>query len=129
MGAYSLVARRVGAALAEEMILEGRIYTAEELKKLGLIHAVVETGEGIQAVRRYMSETVRRHAGLEAVFSTARQVAPVTYGELERVVEIWADTCLKLGSRELKIMERLVSAQARLYTPKLEKQTSTAHRP
>src|SRR6476469_1692885 len=36
MGAYSLVARRVGAAFAEEMMLSGRIYTAEEMKDVGL---------------------------------------------------------------------------------------------
>jgi enoyl-CoA hydratase/carnithine racemase len=38
MGAYSLVARRVGAAFAEEMMLGGRIYTAEEMKDVGLVH-------------------------------------------------------------------------------------------
>ena len=38
MGAYSLVARRVGAAFAEEMMLSGRIYTAEEMKDVGLVH-------------------------------------------------------------------------------------------
>ena len=37
MGAYSLVARRVGAAFAEEMMLSGRIYTAEEMKDVGLV--------------------------------------------------------------------------------------------
>ena len=115
MGAYSLVSRRVGSAVAENMILGGRIYTAEEMKQLGLLHDVVDTGAGIESVRRYIAQTTRRHVGLEAVFSAARHVNPVSYDELERVVEIWADACLKLGSRELRIMERLVSAQARLY--------------
>ena len=44
MGAYSLVARRVGSAVAEEMILSGRIYSAEEMKErlvawLGRVHS------------------------------------------------------------------------------------------
>lgn len=46
MGAYSLVARRVGAALAEEMMLSGRIYSAEEMKEIGLVHVVAEPGQG-----------------------------------------------------------------------------------
>ena len=116
MGAYSLVSRRVGTAVAEEMILGGRIYTADELKKIGLVHEVVGPGEGVQTVRHYMQTTTRRYAGAEAVFSAARHVNPISYSELERVVHVWADTCLKLGPRELKIMERLVSAQSRLYS-------------
>src|SRR5262245_35684975 len=38
MGAYSLVARRCGAAFAEEMMLSGKTYTAEEMKERGLVH-------------------------------------------------------------------------------------------
>lgn len=37
MGAYSLVSRRIGAAFAEEMMLSGKTYAAEEMKDLGLI--------------------------------------------------------------------------------------------
>jgi DSF synthase len=47
MGAYSLVARRVGAAFAEEMMLGGRIYTAEVMKDVGLVHILAEPGQGL----------------------------------------------------------------------------------
>ena len=97
------------------MILSGRIYTAEEMKEIGLIHILAEPGEGLAAARNYIRENARRHAGLQAFFQAAREVNSVTYDELERVVEIWADTCLKLKQRELKVMQRLVSAQDRLY--------------
>ena len=40
-------------------------------------------------------------------------VTPVTEEELLRVVEIWADTALKLQERDLKVMERLIRAQVR----------------
>jgi DSF synthase len=40
-------------------------------------------------------------------------VAPITEEELLRVVEIWADTALKLQERDLKVMERLIRAQVR----------------
>ena len=115
MGAYNLISRRVGSAIAEEMILSGRIYTAEEMKEMGLVRILAEPGQGLAAAQDYIRDHSRRHDGLQAFFKAMREVDGVTFEELERVVEIWAETCLKLGQRELRIMQRLVSAQDRLY--------------
>ena len=114
MGACSLVARRTGAAFAEEMMLSGKTYTAEQMKDAGLIHMVVEPGQGIEAARDYMKRTERRHVGNRGIFKAGLVVNPVTLKELDRVVQIWADTCLQLSERDLKVMQRLVSAQDRL---------------
>jgi DSF synthase len=114
MGAYSLVARRTGAAFAEEMMLTGKTYTAGEMKDAGLIHMVVEPGQGIEAARDYMERNKRRHTGLRSVFQTGREVNPITLAELDRIVQIWADACLKLRDRDLKVMQRLVCAQDKL---------------
>jgi DSF synthase len=114
MGAYSLLARRIGAAMAEEMILGGRMYTAEEMKDVGIVHVLAEPGQGIEVARDYIVRSKRRHTGSRAVFEAGRAVAPVTLAELDRVVEIWADACLELRDRDLKVMQRLVSAQDRL---------------
>ena len=51
MGAYSLVARRTSASFAEEMMLSGKTYTADEMKEAGLVHMVVEQGQGIEAAK------------------------------------------------------------------------------
>lgn len=64
MGAYSLVARRTSAALAEEMMLSGRTFTAEEMKEFGLVHIVAEPGQGVAAAQDYMQRTNRRYAGV-----------------------------------------------------------------
>ncbi len=114
MGAYSLLARRSGSAFAEEMMLSGRTYTANEMKDAGLVHIVVDAGQGIQAVRDYIEGNRRRHAGARGVYRAGREVNPVTLEELYRIVSIWADSCLQLSERDLKVMERLVSAQDRL---------------
>ena len=111
MGAHSLVSRRIGAALAEEMMLSGRCYSAEEMKEIGLVHIVAEPGQGIAAARDYMQRNKRRHVGNRAVFQASREVAPLSLDELDSIVNIWADTCLQLSERELKVMQRLVSAQ------------------
>lgn len=117
MGAYSLVARRCGAAFAEEMMLSGRTYTADEMKEAGLIHLVVEPGQGIEAARDYMKRNERRHVGNRAIFKAGREVNPVSLDELDRIVAIWADSCLQLSDRDLKVMRRLVAAQDRLQAP------------
>jgi DSF synthase len=114
MGAYSLLARRLGAAMAEEMILSGRTYTADEMKDAGLVHIVAETGQGVEAARDYIARGKRRHTGSRAVFEAGRAVAPISLAELDKIVEIWADACLELRDRDLKVMQRLVSAQDKL---------------
>ena len=114
MGAYSLVSRRIGAALAEEMMLSGRCYSAEEMKEIGLVHIVAEPGQGIAAARDYIQRNKRRQVGNRGIFQAGREVNPLTLDELDRVVNIWADTCLQLSERDLKLMQRLVSAQDRL---------------
>ena len=114
MGAYSLVARRVGAAFAEEMMLSGRIYTAEEMKDAGLVHILAEPGQGIAEARDYIQRSKRRHTGSRSVYQIGREVNPITLTELDRIVQVWADACLQLRDRDLKVMHRLVSAQDRL---------------
>jgi DSF synthase len=96
------------------MMLTGKTYTAGEMKDAGLIHMVVEPGQGIEAARDYMERNKRRHTGLRSVFQTGREVNPITLAELDRIVQIWADACLKLRDRDLKVMQRLVCAQDKL---------------
>lgn len=117
MGAYSLLARRIGSARAEEMILTGRICTAEELHELGVVHILAEPGQGLVEARRYIARQGRRHAGARALYRVGREVDRLSLDELDRIVEIWAEASLQLGERNLRVMERLVSAQNRLAKP------------
>jgi DSF synthase len=119
MGAYSLVARRVGAAFAEEMMLGGRIYTAEEMKDVGLVHILAEPGQGLVEAREYIQRSKRRHIGNRSVYQVGREVNPLSLAELDRVVQVWADACLELRDRDLKVMQRLVAAQDRLQAVQL----------
>lgn len=117
MGAYSLVARRLGAVVAEEMMLSGRTYSAEEMKEIGLVHIVAEPGQGIAAAQDYMQRNKRRHAGIRGVFQAGREVNPLSLDELDRIVHVWADACLHVSERDLKMMHRLVAAQDKLQHP------------
>ena len=114
MGAYSLVARRTTAVFAEKMMLSGKSFTADEMKEIGLVHIVAEPGQGIAAAREYMQRNKSHHAAIRGVFGAGREVNPLSLEELDRIVHIWADACLELGDRDLKVMQRLVAAQDKL---------------
>ena len=43
-----------------------------------------------------------------------RKLRPLLYEELMEVTEIWVDTAMRLGPREIRLMERLVNAQTRI---------------
>jgi len=114
MGAYSLLARRIGGARAEAIILSGATYSAEEMHDLGVVQILAEPGQGVDAVRHYIERQRRRHSGYPAIYRAAREVNPVPLDELDRIVEIWADAALQLGEKDLRLMERLAAAQDRL---------------
>jgi len=113
MGAYSLIARRIGAAQAERMILSGRIYGAEELYELGLVDVLADDGKGDEAVYEYIDQFGRRHSAHRAIYNIRRHVNPVTYDELLSVTRAWVETALALEESDLRRMERLARAQDR----------------
>lgn len=114
MGAYSILARKLGRRMAERMILSGKVYSAEEMFDMGIVTTLVEDGEGEQAVRDYIAGNRPHHAGHVAVFEAGRRVDPLDYAELKDIVENWAATALKLDPRDLRLMRRLATAQTRL---------------
>ena len=114
MGAHCLLARKLGFARAEEMMLSNRLYSAEEMHDLGIVHILAEPGCGEEAVRAYIARSGRRHGGHRGIFRASGLVNPITLDELEAVVEVWADAALCLTDTDLKLMRRLVDAQSRL---------------
>jgi DSF synthase len=111
MGAYSFLSRKIGGALAERMILSGRLYGAEELHELGVVDILAEDLQGEMAVYDYIRRENRAANGYRALRAVKRHVNPVTYQELMDVAEIWVDAALRLEARDLRMMTRLVRRQ------------------
>ncbi len=111
MGAYSFLCKRVSPKFAEEMMLNGAVYSSEELHRLGVIDILVPRGDGVQAVH----ELIRRNQRISharGAMNRVREIAqPVNLIELMQVTEIWVDTAMQLGEKSLRTMERLVRAQ------------------
>jgi DSF synthase len=100
--------------MADRMILSNETYTAEDMYEMGIVQQLAEPGEGIAAVRKFISKSERKHAGLVGARRAMRAAAPIGLSELRDIVGHWADAALQLGESDLKLMTRLASAQVRL---------------
>lgn len=114
MGAHCILSRKLGTAMAERMIMSGKTYIAEELFEMGLVHRLIEPGTGETEVRKFIKHEKRRLSGLIGANRAMNIVSGVALEELEAVVEIWADSALKLREQDMKLMLKLVSAQTRV---------------
>lgn len=113
MGAYTFLSRRVSPVQAERMMLNGRVYSAEELFDMGVVDMVVPRGEGLQAARDLVKKQQRIGNSLRAMNTVRQACRPVTLDELLSVTTEWVDAAMRLNERGLKTMERLVRAQQR----------------
>jgi DSF synthase len=111
MGAYSLLARRVGGRAAEELILSGKILPATQLHEMGVVDVLAKDGQGESAAQAWIAKNWRKRSGYQAVMRARQQVWPVTREELEAVAETWVDCALRLEDRDLRMMSRVVRAQ------------------
>ncbi len=113
MGAYSLLSRRVSPKLAEQMMLNGVMYSSDELHRMGIVDVLVPKGEGVRAVHEVIRQNRRIASARLALHKVRDAVNPISLDELMRITEIWVDSALQLGDKQLRTMERLVRAQLR----------------
>lgn len=114
MGAHAILSRKLGAAMADRIILSNETYTAEQMYELGIVHHLASAGEGVAAVREFMAKSDRRHAGLVNARRAMRVATPIEMAEYYRIVDLWADAALQLREQDLKLMQRLANAQVQL---------------
>ena len=113
MGAWHLTIRKGGFGIANDMILSGQIYTADQLQRAGLVDLVVEMGAGEAAVKKVVRSAHPRLRGTLTALQARRLASPIAYESLQSVVELWAASALRLKDRDLRLMERLARAQVR----------------
>jgi len=111
MGAMTLLGRTIGYTRAEKVILSGKLYTAEEMYELGAVDVLVDPGSGEQAVYDFIRKEARQRNGALALRAARELSQPIAHDELMRIAEIWVDAALRLESKDLRMMERLVARQ------------------
>ena len=93
-GGTQRLPRIVGAARAKELILTGRIITAEEAERIGLVNRVVPTGEALTAANAVATEIALR--------------GPLAVREAKRLIDQAMDLDLDAGlAAELDASDRI----------------------
>lgn len=110
-GGMSLLARRVGVYEAERMMIDGRIYSAAELKEKGIVDEICPRGEGALAVDRFTANHAKHRSSRLTLQRARHRMAPLDYRELLTVVEEWVDAALNLADADLKVMDMLIRLQ------------------
>lgn len=110
-GGMSLLARRIGAYQAERMMTNGRIYSAAELKELGVVDEICAQGQGAVTVEKFIA-THATHRMARLMLQRGRQrLTRLNYEELRTVVDEWVETAMNLGEDDLRVMDMLVRMQ------------------
>ena len=111
MGAMTLLGRKIGYNEAEKIILSGKLFTAAELFDLGVVDILAEKGDGESAVYDFVRKESKQRNGAFALRAAREIVQPIVYSELIRIAELWVDAALRLETKDLRMMERLVLRQ------------------
>lgn len=114
MGGYNLLQRRIGMRRTEQMLLNGKLHRAEDLHAEGIVDIMAEDGRGENAVYEHIVRQAGKRNAQQAVLQVRRRLQPLLYEELMEVKEIWVDSAMRLGPREIRLMERLANAQSRI---------------
>ncbi len=121
MGGYSLVARRSGMKLAEELIYKGESHTAEWYAQQGLVDELFEPGQSYLAVRTFIDTLQPRLNGVRAMLRARQRVMQLPRSELMDITEDWVDAAFCLQPKDVAYMERLVQLQNRHSSTSLSK--------
>jgi DSF synthase len=113
MGGYSLVARKAGMRLAEELIGVGESHTAEWHHGKGLVDQLFEPGEAYLATRTFIDTLKPKMNGIRAMLRARQRVLQLSRAELMEITEDWVDAAFTIDEKDLAFMERLVMLQNR----------------
>lgn len=113
MGGYSLVARRSGMKLAEELIYKGESHTAEWHQQHGLVDVLFEPGQGYVATRTFIDTLQPKINGVRAMLRARQRVLQLPRSELMDITEDWVDAAFCLQPKDVAYMQRLVLLQDR----------------
>ncbi|AUC17044.1 hypothetical protein BTO06_07220 [Tenacibaculum sp. SZ-18] len=119
MGAYSFLFRKLNFKTASDVLYNGDIYDASQMKELGLVNQIFKNNRGIDRLVEYINKTsynfiYNHHKCLKRVF-------PLQKSELIDITDIWVDACLNLDNKSLRRMELIINAQNRKLKQKVIK--------
>jgi DSF synthase len=117
MGAYQMLASRIGLGRAHKMITSGKLYGAEELYEMGIVDILADDGGGEQAVYSYIHNHSKHWNGYMAIQQVLQKIRRYDYDELIDICcNTWVDAVFSISDKDLRTMSRFVRSQQK-YTP------------
>ena len=116
MGGYSLVARKAGMRLAEQLISSGEPHTAEWHESRGLVDVLFEPGDAYQSTRTFIDTLRPKLNGIRAMIRARQRVLQLSRSELMDITEDWVESAFSMAGKDRQYMERLVMLQTRRST-------------
>ncbi|WP_447888946.1 crotonase/enoyl-CoA hydratase family protein [Serratia fonticola] len=113
MGGYSLVARKAGMRLAEELIWSGESHTAEWFESYGLVDKLFQPGDAYMATRTFIDTIRPKLNGMRAMLRARQRVLQLTRSELMDITEDWVHAAFTIEEKDRLYIERLVMLQDR----------------
>ena len=115
MGAFTYLSRKTSIKQAEEMILSGKTYSANELFNYGIVDIVAKDGEGKETTIDFMQKNITKQSARIAIEKAKSHVMPITLSELYKIADVWVEAALAIKPESLEIMQRLIKIQHRKF--------------
>ena len=113
MGGYSLVARKAGMRVAEQLIWTGESHAAEWYESRGLVDKLFQPGDAYIATRTFIDTIRPKLNGMRAMVRVRQRVLQLTRSELMDITEDWVDSAFSIEPKDIAYIERLVMLQDR----------------
>lgn len=110
-GGLSFLARKVGVRMAKKIIGSGKVYTAKELHKLGVVDVVAQNEGGIVALYKFTKDSLPTVNSMQAINNSSKIIHKLEHDELIKIGELWVETVMKLSPANLEKMDSLIRAQ------------------
>ena len=113
MGAFNFIKQRTDLVTARKILSSGELYTAVEMKELGLVDYVVEKGQGKSFILSLIKERSKFYDGLHALKEIEQLTNEFSYNDLSNIVNIWVDKAMSLSAENRARIHKLAVAQRR----------------
>ena len=111
MGAYDLFKRFAGPLEADRAFITGKRYTAQELKLMGGIYSLVESGQGTQEIKKFIEQRENSLGSHQALHKIKQYQQDITYESLVFSIDLWVKTAMTLTEKNLRMMAILTRRQ------------------
>lgn len=111
MGVYLFLCKWVVLQFVEKIILDGWVYSVEEMYVMGVVDVLVFKGQGVKVVEDLICQYQCILYFYLVMNVVCNFVQVVCYDELLEIIKVWVDFVLVFGDKLLCMMDCLIKVQ------------------